>query len=264
MEKIRMRLRTLHFGFVVQESDQVVIPNDREMLNVIKDESPEAYYEWTHNGLFINPEDERIAVREDAITIKKAQMKDAGIYVCMIYRIDGQRLVLRVVTLAVTTVGYTISTRATLHLSLKSNALILGYVYSDLSQTWLIDDVIYKDYGITTLAAVSTEVVESLNSSHSGVWKCVITQNDLKLSWVTNWVKVEVKKAPNIYTHLMEDRLTAPLFGWMKYDEVVLGAVIFIVIFVFVGVAFGLYAYLKWGTLPTRKKARYKKLKNEF
>lgn len=260
MDKIRMRLRTHHFSLVVEEGDNAVIPNDIQLLNTIKEESPESYYEWTHDGLFINnnEENERIKLRDDAIVIKDSKLTDAGIYVCMVYRTTGQRLVLRVVTLAITTQRYTISTRATLPLTLQSKGVILGYVYSELSQVWLVDDVIYKDYGITTLAAVSTETITSLNKSHTGVWKCVITQKDLKLSWVTNWIRVEVKRAPNVYTHLMEDPLTAPIFGWMKYDGVVFGTLVFIVVLVFGGVAFGVYAYLKWGTLPVR----YKKFRN--
>lgn len=261
MERVRKHLRTFHFSFLIAKGDSVSIPNDRELLSTIKDESPESYYEWTHNGLFINPEEGRVFVREDAISIKESKTSDAGIYVCMVYRINGQRLVIRVVTLAITTVESTISTRETLPLTLKSNAVILGYIYSDLSQTWLIEDVIYKDYGITTLAAVSTEVITSLNKTHNGVWKCVITQRDLKLSWITNWVRVEIKSAPSMYTHLMEDAVTAPLFGWMKYDAVVFGTLVFIVVLVFGGVAFGVFAYLKWCTLPDRR-VRYKKLSN--
>lgn len=259
IEKIRMRLRTLHFSYVIDENDQVAMANDRELLNVIKDESPDAYWEWTHNGLFIEPEEGRVSVREDTITITKTRVTDAGIYVCMVYRINGQRIVLRVITLAITTDRPTIKTRITLPLTLKSNALILGYIYSDLSQIWLIDDVIYKDYGITTLAAVNTEIIGSINKTHNGVWKCVITQKDLKLTWVTNWIKVEVGRAPNVYTHLMEDSLTAPLFSWMKYDSVILGSLIFIIVLIFGGVAFGLYSYFRWGTLPQRK-PRYRKI----
>lgn len=258
MDKIRMRLRTFHFSLVVEEGDPVVIPNDMDMLVTVKEESSEAYYEWSHNGLFINEDEERVKIRDNAITIKNVRLSDVGIYVCMIYRTSGQRLIVRVVTLAVTTQRCTISTRATLSMTLKSNAVILGYIYSELSQVWLIDDVIYKDYGITTLAAVSSEVIPSLNKSHAGVWKCVVTQKDLKLSWITNWIRVEIKRTPTMYTHLMEDSLTAPFFSWMKYDEVVFGSLVFVVVLVFGGVAFGVYAYLKWGVLPIR----YKKLRN--
>lgn len=150
------------------------------------------------------------------------------------------------------------STRATLRLALQSNAVVLGYIYSDLSQKWLINNKTYVDYGITTLAAVSAEVVASLNFSHSGVWKCVVEQEDLKLSWVTNFVNVEVKSEPTFFTHLMEDELTAPLFGWLKTERNVVIALVAIVVFVIVAVSLVLFLYLKYATLTTFR-SKYKR-----
>lgn len=176
----------------------------------------------------------------------------------MLYRINKQRVVLRVFSLIVTTDKYAISTRATLPLVLKSNAVILGYVYTDLRQKWLLNKKVYKDYGITTLAAVGAEHFDSLNMSHTGIWECVIEQDDLKLTWTTNFIKVEVKKEPNMYTHLMEDSLTAPLFAWLKTELNVLIALILIVVFVIIFVAGCLVLYLKFGRLPQIKR-KYKK-----
>lgn len=258
LEKLRMRLRSEQYSFTVEENDMISLPNNHEILGLVRDESPNAYFEWTQNGIIIKPEQGRKVVRDDSVIIHKAKVSDMGVYVSMIYRVNKKRVVLRVITLVVTTVEYTVSTRATLPLTLKSNAVILGYIYSDLSQMWTLNDIVYKDYGVTTLAAVNAEKFDSLNESHTGVWKCVISQRDLKLSWVTNWLKVKVKKAPNIYTHLMEDSLTAPLFGWMKYDGVVLSVLIFIILFVFGGVTFAVYAYLEWVKLPEKKHKRKK------
>lgn len=119
-----------------------------------------------------------------------------------------------------------------------------------------LNDKVYLDHGTTTLAAVNVYHFDSLNTSHTGDWKCVVQQKDLRLSWVTNYVRMNVKKAPNLYTNLMEDKLTAPLFGWMKTETNVLIGIIFIVVLVHVLVAAFLVIYFKFCTL---KQPRYKR-----
>lgn len=134
--------------------------------------------------------------------------------------------------------------------------LILGYIYTDLSMKIFLNRGVYLDHGTTTLAAVNTYSLNSLNMSHSGDWKCVIQQKDLGLTWVTNYVRINVKKAPNLYTNLMEDKLTAPLFGWMKTETNVLIGLIAIIFIVILLVVIFLVIYFKFCTL---KQPRYKR-----
>lgn len=258
IENIHEHLQTKQFSLKIEQGGSVNIPNDHEILNKISVESPDAYYEWTLNGLFVKPEANHLQFINDDIQIRNAEVEDTGTYVCMVYRVNKQRLVIRVVTLVIITKDYRISTRATLPLTLKSNAVVLGYIYSDLRQKWMLNKKIYIDYGLTTLAAVSSEHFDSLNMSHTGEWECIVEQSDLNLIWVTNNVKVQVKKKPNMYTHLMEDHLTAPLFSWLKTDRNVLIAVIVIVVTVVLLVIGCLVCYLKFCTLPQFKR-KYKR-----
>lgn len=232
------------------------------MLKIIAKESPEAYYEWTLNGIFIKQEPNHITFQGDNILIEKADIKNAGIYVCMLYRINKKRVVLHVISLAVISKNYDYNTRATRSLILNCNSVILGYIYTDLSLKLYLNNKVYIDHGTTTLAAVNTYEFDSLNMSHTGHWKCVVEQKDLKLSWVTNYFKLNVKKAPNMYTNLMEDKLTAPLFGWLKTDRNVFIALIFIVVSVVLLVVLFLVIYFKFCTLKsTKNKRNRRKLK---
>ncbi|XP_031329479.1 uncharacterized protein LOC116160424 [Photinus pyralis] len=259
MEKIRENLRTMHFSFVITENSGLTIENDHELLNVISAQSPEAYYEWTWNGLPLKFDEERLKFKDDNIIIQNANVGDTGVYVCMLYRVNKQKLVLRVASLSVLTSNYLISTRATLDLTLHSNAVVLGYVYSDLRQKWLLNDSMYLDYGITTLSAVNVERLKDINQSHSGLWKCIVEQRDLKLQWTTNVLKVEVKSAPNIYTYLREDKLTSPIFSWFESDEQVKAALITTVVIVCLCVLCGVYIYFKFCTLPSKPKVNKKR-----
>lgn len=262
IDKIRDHLQAQDFSLEVLKGEPVVIENDRDILDIISIQSPDAYYEWTLNGVFPSDEPERIHFSNGNIYIRNADLSDMGVYVCMLYRVNNERLVFRVVSVAVTTKEYVIVTRASLDLIMKSNAVVLSYVYSDLRQKWLLNDSIYIDYGTTTLAAVSTEHLKLLNESHTGVWKCVVEHTDLGLSWVTNVMKIKVKRAPNLYTHLREDDLTAPLFAWLRTDQNVFIALITVIVFVCFIVGGCIYVYLKCYTLPktiTHSPKKYKR-----
>lgn len=260
LDMVREHLQRRHYSFSVKEGGSIVLENDMEILRKIADESPDAFYEWTVNGVFLRYDEDRVSFRGDGILVENADEEDTGIYVCMVHRIDKQRLVIRVIALIVIPDDYSISTRATLPLIIKTNAVTLGYIYSDLSQKWRINNRTYIDYEITTLAAVSTERIESLNSTHNGIWTCVIEQEDLNLKWITNYVSVEVKSKPTFLTHLMEDELTAPIFGKLKTERAVIIVLVIIVIAVFILVVLGLVLYIKFATLKTfRTRMAYKR-----
>lgn len=62
-------------------------------------------------------------------------------------------------TLIVTTKKPSRHVRKTNNLALDCNGLALSYVYADLSQKWKLNGNVWKNYGITTLEAVSINPV---------------------------------------------------------------------------------------------------------
>ncbi|KAJ8925711.1 hypothetical protein NQ315_009558 [Exocentrus adspersus] len=252
LDRIRDHLQNRNYSYVIDEGASQVLKNDRDLLKLIAKESPNAYYEWTLNGIFIQRIPNHFTFQGDDILIENADVNDAGVYVCMLFRINKKKVVFRALSLAVISKNYDYNTRATRSFILNCNAVILAYIYSDLSLTLYLNNEVYIDHGTTTLAAVNIFNFDSLNMSHTGDWRCLVQQKDLKLSWVTNYIKLNVKKAPNIYTNLMEDKLTAPLFAWLKTDRNVLIALIFIVASVIVLVVLFLVLYFKFCTLKAR------------
>lgn len=253
---------------VIKQGENVVLENDKNFLKIIKKESPEAYFEWSLNGILVKQLEHRITFKNNDVHISNATSSNTGVYVCVIHRTNNQRLVLKIIAIAVVSKNYDINSRATKPVTLRSNAVVLGYIYSHLSQKWILNETItYGDYGITTLAAVSAEYIEHLNYSHNGDWKCVVEQVDLKHKWITNYVRIRVKSRPTFITHLMEDRLTAPLFAWLKTETNVVVALVCVVLFVFVSVGVCAFLYMKYGRMPEknvkRKKGkRYERLRN--
>ncbi|CAG9861956.1 unnamed protein product [Phyllotreta striolata] len=253
LELARDDLQRRNLSYVVKEGSEVWLRNDQRLLDLIARDSPKAYYEWTLNGVFIKPEPDRVLFRSDDVHIKSALPRDSGLYACMLFRINKQRSVIRIASLAVISSGYDYDTRATRPLKLPCHSIVLGYVYSDLSLKIYANDKLVADRGTAALAAVDTHAVESLREEDSGEWKCVVEQKDLRLRWVTNYARVNVKKAPNALTHLMEDELTRPIFGRMGGEAAVAAALVLIVALVAVSVAGFLVLYKKHCTLNAKK-----------
>ncbi|XP_076269016.1 LOW QUALITY PROTEIN: uncharacterized protein LOC143201686 [Rhynchophorus ferrugineus] len=253
LDLIHKNLQSNSYSFLVDEDSAVLLRNERELLKQVKKESPEAFVEWTLNGIFIG-QNRRVSFEGDDISIRQAKPSDAGTYVCMVYRINQRRVVLKVITLAVKSRKFDVDTRATWSYTLQCHSVILGYVYTDLSLMLMLNGGTYLDYGTTTLAAVNSHTLDPLNRSHTGNWSCVVQQKDLGLKWTTNYVRVNVKKRPNFYTNLMEDRLTAPLFGHFRSEDAVLAALIVFTVFVFLLTVVFLFVYFKYCSLRSRYK----------
>ena len=69
-------------------------------------------------------------------------------------RVDNTYLTLKVVTIGVVPKNPLVI-RQTLLLLVVCHCTVLGYVYSDLSTKWLINDLLWKDYGTTLPIVVS-------------------------------------------------------------------------------------------------------------
>jgi hypothetical protein len=87
--------------------------------------------------------------------ISDADPRDSGVYTCVLFEKSGSHTVISVITLAVKPHTPTLSTRETWHITLHCHGEVLGYVYRDLSQKWELNGTLWKDYGLTTLTAVS-------------------------------------------------------------------------------------------------------------
>jgi hypothetical protein len=87
--------------------------------------------------------------------ISSAEPRDSGVYTCIVFQESGSRSIISVASLAVKPQTPTISTRETQHIALNCHGEVLGYIYRDLTLKWECNGQLWKDYGLTTLAAVS-------------------------------------------------------------------------------------------------------------
>ena len=87
--------------------------------------------------------------------ISSAEPRDSGVYTCVVFQESGSRSSISVASLAVKPQTPTISTRETQHITLNCHSEVLGDIYRDLALKWELNGKLWKDYRLTTLAAVS-------------------------------------------------------------------------------------------------------------
>ncbi|XP_012217839.1 uncharacterized protein [Linepithema humile] len=233
-------------ALTVKEHESITLPAAPSIVNSIITESPDSEIQWSHNGIFLQNEQHKLEIKNYEIIISKARLNDSGVYTLTVHRIDGTYMIFKVITLAVIPVKESVTIRETLPMHVTCHCAILGYVYSDLKIYWTIDNKTYKDYGITLPAAVNVEHIPSVNRSHHGTWKCVVEQMDLNFKWTTNVIRVKVLDPPNWRTHLMEDKLTRPIFGWMPSEKFVAYSALAIVLFFMCCVIIGSIFYIRF------------------
>lgn len=83
-------------------------------------------------------------------------------YTCTLLQESQTQTIISVATLAVKPQTPTISTRETRSVRLYCQSELLSYVYRDLTQRWEVNDAVWKDYGLTTLAAVSEILIKKV------------------------------------------------------------------------------------------------------
>ncbi|XP_011865894.1 PREDICTED: uncharacterized protein LOC105560957 isoform X2 [Vollenhovia emeryi] len=233
-----------HSALIVQEYAPISLRSDSNIINSIKAESPDSEIQWSHNGIFIQ-NNHRLEVKNYEIAISRAVLNDSGVYTLTVHRIDGTYMIIKAITLAVIPIKESITIRETLSMHVICHCAVLGYIYSDLKVYWTINKNIWKDYGITLPVAVNIDYIPIVNKSHHGIWRCIVEQTDLNFKWTTNIINVKVLEAPNWRTHLMEDKLTRPIFGWMPSEEFVAYAALAMILFLVCCIIISLVLYFR-------------------
>ncbi|XP_046608872.1 uncharacterized protein LOC124299649 [Neodiprion virginianus] len=221
LELIKRKIRTQHTSLIVKEGDRVKFLADPDIVSALRNETPKSDINWSRNGIFLEEEEDRIKLEDTAVSISYTVVNDSGVYTQTLHRVDDTRLIFKIITLAVIPVTNELVTRETLSFSMTCHCVVLGYVYSDLKISWKLNGQVFKDYGVSTPVAVNADRVRKLNKSHHGEWRCEVEQKDLNFKWTTNAIKVRVLGPPNWRTHLMDDKLTRPIFGWMPNESFV-------------------------------------------
>nr|XP_011310440.1 PREDICTED: uncharacterized protein LOC105270904 [Fopius arisanus] len=243
---IKRRARRNHTSLVINEGQGIVITADSDVIDAITRESPDSEINWSHNGIFIHPDERRVQIIDHDIVIKRSEVNDSGVYTITLHRLDGTHMILKLVSLGVLPVRTILTLRETLPMTVVCRCVVIGYQYNDLRITWSINNRMWKDYGITHPISVNVDQIPAVNKTHRGLWRCVVRQDDLGFTWTTNSIFVNVIGPPNWRTHLMEDRLTRPIFGWMPSEQFVAASAFVIFFLLTASIISGTIVYLRF------------------
>ncbi|XP_076182068.1 uncharacterized protein LOC143154114 [Ptiloglossa arizonensis] len=225
---VNQRIRMNHTALIIKEFESTRIASDPDIVALIGKESPHSKLQWSLNGIFVQKEAGRVEIKDFNVEIIKASPNDSGVYAMTLRRIDETYSIIKVISLAVIPLKENVQVRETLSMTALCHCAILGYVYSELKVSWLVENKTWKDYGITLPLAADTEHILQVNRTHEGLWQCTVKQSDLNFNWITNIIVVKVLGPPNWRTHLMEDQATRFIFDWLP-DEKYVGVLAIII-----------------------------------
>lgn len=58
-----------HTALTVKEYESVSLPSDSNIVNSIRAESPDSEIQWSHNGIFVQNEQQRLEVKNYEISM---------------------------------------------------------------------------------------------------------------------------------------------------------------------------------------------------
>lgn len=243
IEAIYENINSNNFNYEIHESEKVYIENFNEMISQIQIESPKAQLKWILNGFELNqPETDHVEFIGNDILIKDTKPTDSGVYMCVLSRINGEQVIIRVTSVAILSKSIDVIKRASQEISTKCNSITLSYVYSKLNLKLIHNDLVYMDYGLSILNTVDMARI-ILQVNFSGIWKCLVTEVDLNFTWTTSIIQMEIKTKPTFYTHLAEDQFTSILFRSIQNPIYIWLVLISIVILAFGLASGGVYFY---------------------
>ncbi|KAK0089426.1 hypothetical protein PV325_007379 [Microctonus aethiopoides] len=266
---IKQKIMKVNTALTLEEGQATIITSDNDTISRVIHDSPDSEIKWAHNGIFMMSANNRIIIERYNIVINRAEVNDSGIYTISVHRVDGTHMILKLVSLGVYPTRAIITRRETQSMALVCNCATLGYLYANLKIFWLINGKVWKNYGTTLPISVNIDHIPIIDSSHHGLWECMIEQEDLNFHWITNVMMINVIGAPNWKTHLMEDEFTRPLFSLMPNENYAGALAIMIAIFLILSIIIGfiyflkIKRYLKGGmskqTINTKKNGQYQR-----
>ena len=154
---------------------------------------------WSHNLYDIAHDNVRISQQGTKLVNSAVRPNDTGVYVCEARFNKNESRIIRVVSLAVTSLVATVHLHLGRPLSLYSNDAPLALILDNLEVMWYHEDLAYYEFTGTAAARARDAEVDALTRQDLGVWYCQVVHPATKRMWMTNWLRVGLQ-APRLQT----------------------------------------------------------------
>lgn len=200
-QRIRRELNTQVFNIYAKEGDNVSFSAPIALINRVKRESTIDVIIWKFNDKPLDVNCNYEVKSGYNVTINAITKLQSGTYVCSVKTVNGRMTPIKVVVVAVETIGpeNAITSNDNLDgvLVCKSD---LQKMYSHLLVKWYLNEFLYSARDVATKYSKSVLKVPPYNIT--GVWTCVMEQLDLGLKWTVAVYKLDIVEQTDFVTNL--------------------------------------------------------------
>ena len=190
---LRHHLNTTKASYTVNATGSVTL-DCGSIMKVFRRIFPYVVVLWSRNKQPIDRNFKRMTIAEDALTIRRLDTGDSGVYTCdVLYHYLGDYRVAGVFSLAVLDKpSLTIDEGD--KFQLQCNDGVLTGVFSNLWRTWLLNGQVYEETKSTSERAGEGSVltVSAARQADAGYWRCEVFHLDTNRRWITNLVGLTV------------------------------------------------------------------------
>lgn len=197
---IRCELNKKVFNIFAKEGDNVSFPAPIALISRVKRDSAidEITWMFKNKPLDLNC---NVQVKNDCNVTRHAITKaQSGTYVCSVKTLNGRMIPLKVVVVAVETLG---PEKAITNNNLDGRLVCesdLQKMYSHLLVKWYLNEVLYSARDVATKYSKSVLTVAPYNIT--GVWSCVMEQRELGLRWTVMVFNLDVEEQTDFVANL--------------------------------------------------------------
>lgn len=124
---------------------------------------------WTKNGKVLKIDHDRMDISPTELTIRKLTSNDNGIYVCSVHYAPQIVKPISVTAVSVTPSLPTIRIPAKQSMKLICHGAYLEKIFKNLTQKWLLNGHVYKDFGTASPLENSVYEIEDVKKNMSGI-----------------------------------------------------------------------------------------------
>lgn len=200
-QRIRRELNKRVYNIYAKEGDNVSFTAPMTLINRLIRRSSFDVVTWKFKNKPLDLNCDFHVKNDGNVTINSISKAHTGTYVCSVKTLNGRMLPIKIVVVAVETIGpeNNITSNDNLDGVLVCES-DLQKIYSHLLVKWYLNDILYSAKDLATVYSKSILKVPPYNIT--GVWTCVMEQLDLGLRWTVVVYKLDVVEQTNFVTNL--------------------------------------------------------------
>ncbi|XP_041349894.1 uncharacterized protein LOC121369107 isoform X2 [Gigantopelta aegis] len=198
--KLNKLMASMYYSFVVNETDNVNLPCENHVTDLIRKDYSKSIFRWRHNEKPIELDPSRMVLYKGTLVIRNLQLYDTGVYTCQMEYKPGSRKTVGIYSVLVRTDEINMWVKETLDMTLTCNSHFLGQFYPNASREWFYNNVLFDARANKTNASSpAPDVFHEVGISFNGTWVCRVMNEDPQRTWYPAVYNVMILPPPAFY-----------------------------------------------------------------